>query len=341
MKKHLLFAALAPLIAAVPVRSARACSRANCQSPVRLFQPDRVPANLVWFRVDVPDPGPLQLRAADGSAVPASIRVIGPDRVFAPDSPPAADQRLTLHYRPACLFPDQAGEPPNPTERTFSFNVIAEGEMRLESSELVMTEKGIGYRGSARDMVVRYAHILPDRAANAWHLADTTWTITGRPYRASWNPDAVVSFCTAPVQGWFPDSCGNYAAVPPGKHLLKAVTRMVGVDREFVAELEVDTSCDQVLSIDPSKVPDGGPPDAGEDAGKFDGPSDHSTTGPTPDGGPGTDVKIVMNEGNDTRACTVAALGGAGQRNRGAASIGLLVAALAWLRYRRRQGTGL
>jgi hypothetical protein len=82
------------------VREASACSFANCNSPVRLFPTDaRVAANLIRFKVTTPDPGPLELRAADGSVVPARITTMGADRGFAPDTTPAAGQRLTLHYR--------------------------------------------------------------------------------------------------------------------------------------------------------------------------------------------------------------------------------------------------
>jgi hypothetical protein len=309
--------ALLALLAAhlVPAGEASACGGPDCEPPVRLFQPERqVPANLIRFKVTAGDPGPLELRAADGSLVPASVRVIGPDRVFAPDAPPAVGQRLTLHYRPLCFNqPVAPGQPPNPTERTFSFFVDQAGEMELVAPVLATTEKGIGYSGTYRRMIVRYEHGLPDRSARASHLTDTTWTIAGRPFDPRLYPGMVRSECTPAQVDWQVNSCGTYFTAPPGKHLLKAISRIVGVDQEFVAELEVDTSCDQVLSIGPYTPPDGGPADLGG----------YEASVP-PEG-----TRAVVPT---TAACAVGGRGASGPWG----SLGLLLGTIGWLVRRRR-----
>jgi hypothetical protein len=315
--KHALF--LLPVLfgtSLVAVREASACSQADCQPPVRLFQPEQhVPANLIRFKVMAADPGPLELRAADGSVVPASIRAIGPDRVFAPDAPLAVGQRLTLHYRPLCFLPVSPGQPLNPTERTFSFSVAEAGEMKLEAPVLATAEKGIGYSGPSRRMVVRYQHDLPDRSSRAWHLTDTTWTIAGRPFDPTLYPGEVRSECTPPETDWLANNCNTNWTAPAGKHLLKATSRIVGVDQEFVAEMEVDTTCDQVLSIGPFTPPDRGSADAG--GLEASGPLDGGVTTPT------------------TPACAIGGIDSA----RGAlvpwAPLGLLFATLGWVARRR------
>jgi hypothetical protein len=328
----------------VSVREASACSIGNCGPPVRLFHPDHhVAANLIRFKITAADPGPLELRAADGTVVPARISTIGPDRVFGPDAPPAEGQKLTLHYRPVCFYPAPPGATPNPTEATFSFVVSPAGEMELGPSTLTMTEKGIAHSGDARSLIVRFSHELPDRSWNARHLTDTTWTIAGRPMAFSY-PDSVVSHCTPPRADWSPNSCGSYGAVPPGKHLLKAVSRIVGLDREFVAELEVDTSCDQVLRIDPYVPPEGGR-DAGSldagghDAGSHDAGVPPPITDALPADGPGADVRpaeaTVVLRGTDRAACSVSGLGGPGRVQAAGGSLALLLAALGWVARRR------
>jgi hypothetical protein len=315
------------------VREASACSIANCQPPVRLFPAnERVAANLIRFKVTTPlDPGPLELRAADGSVVPARITMMGADRVFAPDTTPAADQKLTLHYRPTCFRP----EPTNPSELTFTFDVSSVDQMDLGPSSLTVTEKGILFSGAptGHSVAIHFEHRLPDRAWAARHLTDTTWTIAGRPFW-SWVPGAVVTNCSPPSPEWRPDSCGSYGHIPPGKHLLKAVSRIVGLDQAFVAELEVDTSCDQVLSIGPYTPPDGGPADVGGheanapregtpvnpinppiDAGVADGPA---ITGGSPS--------------PTTAACALSPIRAPVPWG----SLGLLLATIGWLVRRRR-----
>jgi hypothetical protein len=115
--------------------------------------------------------------------------------------------------------------------------------------------------------------------------------------------DAVASRCQPPMTEWQPDSCGTYFWVPGGKHLLRAVSRIIGLDREFVAELEVDTSCDQVLNIDPSP------------------PADAGLSG----------ASLTSN----TAACSVGGLGGTGPDPAQAGPVGLLLAAVGWVARRR------
>jgi hypothetical protein len=257
--------ALLGLVAVTAVASseASACSR-ECRAPVRVFERDtQVPANLIRFKVLVAEPGPLELRAADGSVVAASIQVIGNDRVFAPDAPPAPGQHLTLHYQMDCTAP-VVGARPDFIPWTLPFVVRGPGDMHLEPTALTVAERGIDYFGGrGPSMFVRYHLLPPDRNGQAHHLTDTTWTIDGRPLSAS-VANTIRSYCQPAELEWSPDTCGNYGAVPPGKHVLEGVTRIVGVDQQFVSELEVDTSCDQVLRIDPGAGATG--TDAGADA---------------------------------------------------------------------------
>lgn len=69
-------------------RPAASCSRRCSDAPVRLFPAvAEVPGNLIYFKVLVADPGRLQLVTVGGQSVPANVRRIGDDRVFAPEQP--------------------------------------------------------------------------------------------------------------------------------------------------------------------------------------------------------------------------------------------------------------
>jgi hypothetical protein len=266
---------LAVVVAGGWAVEASACSISPCGSPVRLFpQGHGIPVNLVHFKVTVPDPGPLELRAPDGTIVPSSIRMIGPDRVFAPDVPPAPDQELTLHYKPSCV-PSPFPQPPDTERWTFRFRVRTAEPMDLVGITLILTERGIGGQRGQEYMFNRYDHWGPDRNGAAPHLQDDVWTIDGRRYGQTWYPNGVRSYCSPPRLDWLVDSCGGVGAPPPGKHLLEVKTRIVGIAEEFSAELMVDTSCDQVLRIAPPPPPR----DGGMDAGTADAETADARTG--------------------------------------------------------------
>jgi MYXO-CTERM domain-containing protein len=245
MKRRFL---LAVLVTLVRVPEARACSFDTCPSPVRLVSTRAdIPANLIFFKVLVEDPGPLELRMADGTLVPASIRMIGPDRVYAPDAPPAPGQPLTLQFRAVCHSAIPGRPAPPPESRTFEFRVGPAREVALRAPSLKIVETAVSHRGvsAEQSVIVRFRYDSPDRTGNMEHLTDTLFTIDGMGFGSGL--DTVVrSYCGQHRS--VPDSCGHFSDVPGRPYMLQARTRIVG-EREFVDEVPIDTSCAQIAAL--------------------------------------------------------------------------------------------
>jgi hypothetical protein len=74
-----------------------ACPAPCFNGPLRTFENGpSIPGNLGYFKVLADDPGELSLKTEDGKAIPANARMIGPDRVYAPIQPIAADSVVLL-----------------------------------------------------------------------------------------------------------------------------------------------------------------------------------------------------------------------------------------------------
>ncbi len=124
---------------------ARACgSGAWCEPPVRLFRfPESpVPGNLIHFKVLVEEPGELTLRTRDGTIIPAGIRTIGDDEVFAPLADVAAGLDLELEYTLKC--PSSA---PVSDKGVFAFSTFDHMAINVEIPALEVYEQGIRYPG--------------------------------------------------------------------------------------------------------------------------------------------------------------------------------------------------
>ncbi|HEX6278153.1 MAG TPA: hypothetical protein VFZ53_34145 [Polyangiaceae bacterium] len=236
------------------------CSMICAEPSVRTFgDQQEIPGNLVYFKVLTGgDPGKLELRRKDGKRVPASIRTIGRDRVFAPDTPVANGTDLLLSYESRC---ERSREKPSPA--TYSFKVGPSATQEFRPPELATIEVGTRYPGTWNEGgFVRVEYYEPDAAATSHHLIDTEVTIDGRPYQFDPGPFSslptitVVSECVTRGRtsngGWGVDSCGRLRSVPPGDHTLTVKPRVVGSKSDPPhASIRVPTTCPRGLLAHP------------------------------------------------------------------------------------------
>lgn len=194
-----------------------------------------VAGNLVYFKVLATEPGRLELVTAKGGRVPASIRRIGPDRVFAPEKPLPAGQELVLHYQQHC-----SGKL---TDRKQAFRTAAPAQPKLRAAELQITEQGTRYPGDARNesRFYRVQYYAPEETAVATHLLETTFRIDGRrlelekPFPEM--PIVLIEAWCNPewATGWHVDTCGRLHHIPVGEHTLTADSHFVGHDATVAA----------------------------------------------------------------------------------------------------------
>jgi hypothetical protein len=225
---------------------AHACSHA-CSPPVRLFGANAsVPADLVLFKITVPDPGALSLRTVDGAEVAARIRMMGADRVFAPDVPPPAGVTLRLHYNDACYRHSGA------EARQYEFRTHEPLSTSPRPAELRVIEQGVQYPGQPdREAVFfRLRHQAPEVSGSAEHLMDHAATVDGRPTAFFQGAVDVITRCLPVIPSWRATQCNTYDEVPPGKHTVEVTTSVVGAEAQPVpVRLEVDTRCDQTFAV--------------------------------------------------------------------------------------------
>src|SRR5690606_15209219 len=198
-------------------------------APVRAFgEASAIPANLIYFKIEVADPGPLSLRTADGTPVAASIRTVGGDRVFAPDEAVEPGTELVLEYEASCV-----GETPS-MPLTYAFMVDEPADVELRPAELQIAEQGVAYPGLTNNEAAffRLRYYPPDANGAALHLMDHTATVDGKPFRVSIRggvPMVEVSTGCLPVlQDYVQDTCGWFHAVPPGEHTVEVRSTIVG-----------------------------------------------------------------------------------------------------------------
>ena len=236
------------------------CSVICAEPTVRTFGEQReIPGNLVFFKLLTGgEPGNLELRTKDGKRVPASIRTIGSDRVFAPDSPVANGTDLLLSFESRC---ERLREKPWPV--TYSFKVGPSATQELRPPELGVIEVGTRYPGTSNEAgFVRLEYFEPDAASTSHHLIDTEVTIDGRPFQFDPGPFSslptitVVSHCvirgTSSQGGWVLDSCDKLRSVPPGEHTLTVKPHVVGNTNDPPpASIRVRTTCPRGLLAHP------------------------------------------------------------------------------------------
>jgi hypothetical protein len=227
----------------LPARASDACTISDCRPPVRLlsdFYPALhaglpIPGNLVYFRVEVADPGPMILRTRAGGVIAASVRQIGKDRVFAPDAPLAPDLDVELEYTPHC----ESGAPPPDPRGVFAFRTTAAGELRARPGAVELIEYGItdASHEQLRGTVHRFRYQPPDELLSTKHLMDHTLTVDGHAFalRAAL-PEPVLNIVSRCWSGWYAnqapaaDDCGALDSIPPGRHRLEVRTSIVGHD---------------------------------------------------------------------------------------------------------------
>jgi MYXO-CTERM domain-containing protein len=228
-------------------RAANACSLPACVAPVRIPNEGYLPGNLVYFEVTADAPGAITLRTEAGEPIPASIRTIGNDRVFAPDAPIAPETYVILEYDYAC----HAGNQAPPERGTFEFWTVEFNSIALQPARLFVREYGVADPGVDNNEAgfVRLGMDSPDANYSATHLMTHTATIDGLPV-SDWAIPGVFdqlgiqSRCrpeSAEVQY---DSCGGIWSVPVGRHTVSVQTRVLGYDGVIApVTLDIETTC--------------------------------------------------------------------------------------------------
>ena len=213
------------LLSATWVPSALACSAEFCPPPIRLIAPigsAEVPGNLVYFKVLKDDPGPLSLRVMGGDTIPSSIRMIGKDRVFAPNAPIAPGTVVQLAYALSC--PELSGP------QSFVFTTTAHAEVSVRDGALEIESLGLAYPNNHSNEAgfVQLRYYDPEDGA-AYFLVDRTATIDGM--RATIDREGrikVSSRCSPEFDEYVSDSCGNIYNVPIGEHTVEVRASIVG-----------------------------------------------------------------------------------------------------------------
>lgn len=222
-------------------RSALACSRVlACEPPVRLFpEGARVPGNLVYFKVTAAQPGALALRTSDGRSVPASIRTIGMDRVFAPDAEVPPDLSLELEYTPVCPVGLQ------PTQTRFAFVTAPAQPLEIPTPTLTVEDRGEARDHGAANGVLAASVLLRYRAVctscSAAHLTDTHFDGDEGWGQVAGDSIELLTSCEG-LQ--IDNSCTGEVLAPPGRYTVRAWSSVVGEsERPTPAVREVELRC--------------------------------------------------------------------------------------------------
>jgi hypothetical protein len=229
------------------VEAARACLTAACGSPVRLAGMEFVPGNLVYFEITAENPAAMTLRTAAGEPIPASIRTIGNDRVFAPDAPIPPETDVVLEYVESCH--SSSTQPPGRGE--FAFRTFEHLPITFQPARLFVQEYGVAAPGQgpgqhafvrvklqpmadyAAEHLMRHQLSIDGHPSTAWPLFGSTWQVS------------VDSYCLERMPpGIFFDSCGGVSHVPLGRHTLVLTSQIIGHDVPLEPlTLEVETRC--------------------------------------------------------------------------------------------------
>lgn len=225
----------------------QACSLDPCPAPVRLFGRDAVvPGNLVYFQLlggqhvegELQSLVPLTLETAQGEPIPASVRSIGHDRVFAPDQPIPAETRVVLRYQLACRFaPEVEGD-----VRVYEFTTSeAVTDFVLGKPSLTVTDEGVNANDRA---FVKLRYDLGATSAALSHLIDWDPAIddVAGSLRAAAFSTEVSTFCEEKEELSL-DSCDGIDFVPEGKYTIRAKATIVGFDDLQEISTDVETRC--------------------------------------------------------------------------------------------------
>lgn len=241
MRSMILGAVLSMFVYTSSAPRAQACSPAFCRAPVRLFtavSSDDIRGNLVYFKVLTDDPGPLTLRAVGGDVIPSSIRMVGKDRVFAPDEPIAPGTEVQLDYTLEC------GN--GPMQQSYAFKTYAHEEVSLRDAELAIEARGIAYPGDRTNEAgfVELRYYDPEDGT-AYYLIDRSATIDGKPATIDQEGRIKVSsYCDPKKDEYLQDTCGTTRNVPLGEHTVEVRASIVGLASDPPpVRLKVRTDC--------------------------------------------------------------------------------------------------
>ena len=212
--------------AALP-QPAQACSRAaTCDPPVRLFPAGAtIPGNLIYFKVLAREPGELTLRAGDGRIIPGSIRIIGSDRVFAPDAEVPAGEHVELIYTTVCELPASI----QPTREVFPFITSAAQPLELPTPSLTLTDQGkTNQHPRAGHSTVGYVVLSYQTnctTCSAAHLTDNVFQVNGGSGVAQDDELELLTSCDG-LQ--INDSCSGDLFAKGGHYDVEAWSNVVG-----------------------------------------------------------------------------------------------------------------
>jgi hypothetical protein len=244
---RLVFSACAALGVFSQLDAASACLTAACQPPLQLPAETFMPGNLVYFEVTAEAPGSITLRTEAGEPIPASIRMIGGARVFAPEAPIPPETAVILEYELYCQPGYDNDRPPG----TFEFRTTEFSAIVLQPARLFVQEYGVAYPGVQGNerAFVRLGMDTPDPSYSIPHLLTHTATVDGVsigswPMIGNITQLEVGSRCLPQSAEVGTDSCGSLVAVPVGRHTVSVQTRVVGYEGVIPpVTIEIETKC--------------------------------------------------------------------------------------------------
>lgn len=223
----------AVLVASAP--TAKACSQPAAPY-VSTFGPfNRVPGNLVFFRLNDHYSGPptalTLMDVESGEAVPTHDFFVGEDHVFAPLEPIAPGRHLVLL---------SSAEQRDSTH--YEFSTTEHVELSLRPVELrEIDNDGVN---------ATLEYTLPEELAKIQHLLTVQKTVDGARY-ASWsdtgNRLVVRTSCEGTITE---DSCGGVYSWSPGRHEAVVTAHLFGLPvQPEPARLSFETTCAQGCSL--------------------------------------------------------------------------------------------
>lgn len=237
---------------------ASACAGPECLPPVRLPGLTSMPGNLVYFQVSSDDPGVLALRTAAGDPIAANTRMLGGDRVFAPDAPIPANTDVVLEYREHCY------DGPASESSTFSFHTTEAAEIELRPALLTLEEQGTLFQGDqVAAAFIRLRHQGPVANAALLPLLSSQVWVDGDFEHVQPSELELLMRCGSSQLDLGFDTCGESPLVVlPGKHTIEVRSHLVGqATQPEPARLDVELHCP--ASTVPPENGDAGAVDAG------------------------------------------------------------------------------
>lgn len=259
---RLSWAALACLIGLTtlvltPAQATACVTVPTCQSPLRVFPvTENIPGNLVFFRVLI-KPFNASLRAIDGTPIPADVRIVGRDHVFAPLADLPAGLDVQLVYDDVCPPGAQVTVPglPRPsTQHTFTFRTGPAGE--LETSVPSLSYAGRSIEG---DIATTLVEVSAQNAATT-HLTDIVATVSSeRAGEIQTMPVSPEGMIALPISCAHPhliavNSCVGITQFGAADYMVAARFTVVGAgEQPASAQLPVTLACDDGCSLGSSR----------------------------------------------------------------------------------------